>query len=414
MDTRRIPTLPEEPEQLALADAAEPSASHAMEGYGPKTGLVAIALVGVFAFLDLYVTQPMLPMLRHLFHTGEATVALTVGVAAFGVALSAPWMGALAQRLGRKRVVVASILVLSVPVLLTATAPGLRSMIFWRFVQGLVLPGIFATAIAYITEEWQPRYVPVVMSIYVSGTVFGGFLGRLLGGLVAARFGWRAAFVVLGCLILVGAGVIARWLPREVSVPPAVHHKHIGAGRWRALLAPKILAVYVVGFGMLFCLVGVFTYVTFYLADPPFSLSTEAISALFTVYLIGLVVTPLVGLTLPKIGLRVGVALASLTLTAGALITLVPNLVAVLAGLALVASGVFVTQAAAASYLRVAAAPHVRAIAAGAYLSAYYLGGTFGGEVPAYVWQHDGWRGCVLLVCAMQVVVLATAWFGWE
>ena len=68
------------------------------------------------------------------------------------------------------------------------------------------------------------------------------------------------------------------------------------AAQMRAMLHhfrnPRLLATFTVGFGMLFALVSTFTYVTFYLAAPPFNLSTAALSYLFAIYLIGLVVTP--------------------------------------------------------------------------------------------------------------------------
>ena len=66
---------------------------------------------------------------------------------------------------------------------------------------------------AYINEEWPASEVGSAMSIYVSGTVLGGFLGRFIAGLVTAHYNWRWSFVVLGLLTLTGAVVVRRWLP---------------------------------------------------------------------------------------------------------------------------------------------------------------------------------------------------------
>ena len=430
MDARRagsIAAAADAPEALeSLQFAGQYSGLHSSESerddtLGPVSGLAAVVLVGLFAFLVPYCTQPLLPLFQTIFHAGHAAVSATVSATALGVAISAPWIGWAAQRLGRKRVVVGTLLVLSVPTLLAATSPSLRVLVFWRLVQGLVLPGVFATAITYVTEEWGPRQVPVVMSLYVSGTVLGGFLGRFLSGEIAERFCWQAAFLTIGTLLVLGAGVIAWKLPREKSVRPDARQRRelreprISIRRTALdLLRPKLLAVYAVGFGMLFSLVAVFTYVTFYLAAPPFRLGTAGISRLFAIYLVGIVVTPAGGRLMPRIGLRRGVVAASVLLFCGAFVTLIPHVAAVLAGLAMVSSGVFITQAAAASYLRVAAPSRMRAMAAGAYLSAYYLGGSTGGLLPAVLYARDGWRGCVLLVAAFQVVCMAAAWFGWE
>ena len=53
--------------------------------------------------------------------------------------------------------VVTALAVLAVPTIMAALAPTLGALIFWRFVQGLVLPPIFAVTIAYIGEEFPPR-----------------------------------------------------------------------------------------------------------------------------------------------------------------------------------------------------------------------------------------------------------------
>lgn len=157
----------------------------------------------------------MLPLFEAIFHASKSLVGLTISASTLGVALSAPILGALAEQMDRKRVIVASTLALSVPTLMAATSPGLDALIFWRFLQGLILPGIFAMAITYIGEEWDHHTVPINMSIYVSGTALGGFLGRMTAGIATERLNWRWSFLLLGALTLIGAGVIARWLPEE-------------------------------------------------------------------------------------------------------------------------------------------------------------------------------------------------------
>jgi YNFM family putative membrane transporter len=386
-------------------------------GLGKPQAVVAVCLCGVFAFLNLYVTQPMLPMFERTFGASKSAAGLTVSAATLGVALSATVFGAMAERLSRKRVIVLSILALAVPTLLAATSPGLHALIFWRFLQGLVMPGIFAITITYVGEEWPREAIALVMSIYVSGTALGGFTGRLIGGLTAERLNWHWSFVFLGGLTLIGAGVIWRWLPTETR--PL--HGHAGgvAEQLRPMLAhlrnPRLLATFGAGFGMLFAMVGTFTYVTFYLADPPFGLSTEQLSWLFAIYLVGLLVTPLGGYMVTRIGMREGIACAIGLCFVGDLLTLSHSLwVVVFGGLGLVCTGVFIAQSTASSFLRVAAPEGARASAAGLYLTFYYLGGTAGGVVPGYVWSLGKWPACVALIAVLLLVILVLALVGWK
>ncbi len=193
-------------------DDADPGTTRA-DSLRPFAGIFAITICGVCAFLDMYCTQPLLPLFVQLFHASKAEAGLTVSASTLGVAAAAPFVGSYAERYNRKNIIVGSIFILALPTLFAATSRGLPALVFWRFLQGVLMPGIFATTIAYITEEWAESTVAIVMAVYVSGTVLGGFLGRLLAGMVADHYGWRWAFVMLAVATIAGALMVAAWLP---------------------------------------------------------------------------------------------------------------------------------------------------------------------------------------------------------
>ena len=379
---------------------------------------MAVTLCGVCAFLQLYCTQPLLPLFTHLFHASKTAVGLTVSAATLGVALSAPVFGALTERLARKRVIVGSLLGISIPTLLAATSTSLGQLIFWRFLQGIMVPGVVAVIVTYIGEEWPPDRVALIMSFYVSGTALGGFTGRVGTGLLTDWFNWRAAFLALGVASLAGAAAVAAWLPKgrqRPEAPPSAALEMRFLTQVRSLFrSRRLVATFAVGFNVLFSLVGVFTWITFHLSAPPFNLSTAALSSLFFVYLVGLVVTPAAGLLITRVGLRAGIAGALACSMAGVLLTLAPSLGLIILGLALVSSGVFIAQTAAQSHLRVAAPPGARVTAAGLYMTCYYCGGTAAGVVPGAFWALGKWPACAGFIVAMQAVALAVALAGWR
>ncbi|MGC1421790.1 MAG: MFS transporter [Terracidiphilus sp.] len=376
----------------------------------------AVALCGVCAFLELYCTQPLLPLLAHIFHASKTGVGMTVSAATLGVAISAPVFGAVTERLARKRVIVISILGVSIPTLLAATSTSLMQLIFWRFLQGIMVPGIIAVVVTYIGEEWPPDRVALIMSFYVSGTALGGFVGRIAAGILAEYFSWRISFLALGAASLVGAAAVAAWLPHGHR--PATHP----SGRLPSFpqqvrtmfRSPRLVATFAVGFNVLFSLVGVFTWITFYLSAAPFFLSITALSSLFFVYLIGLIVTPGAGYLITRVGLRAGISGAIICSIGGVLLTLVHSIPVIVLGLAMLASGVFIAQTASQSHLRVAAPPGARVTAAGIYITCYYLGGTAAGVVPGAFWAFGKWPACVAFIVAMQLVGLAIALIGWR
>jgi len=354
-------------------------------------------------------------MLAKVFHATHAGVGMTVSAATLGVALSAPFFGVFAERMARKRVILASLAGVTLPTLLAATSSSLPQLIFWRFLQGITVPGIVAVTITYIGEEWPPERVALIMSSYVSGTALGGFIGRVLSGFLADRYGWRTSFLVLGVGAMLGFAAVALWLPHGKRRPaPAVERISLWQ-QTRCLFASKpLVATFAVGFNVLFSLVGVFTWITFHLAAPPFSLSTTALSSLFFVYLVGLVVTPMAGWIITRVGLRTGMGGAIVWAMAGVLLTLSPHLWVVILGLTLLSSGVFIAQTASSSHLRVAAPAGMRVTAAGLYLTCYYLGGAAAGVAPSIFWALGGWPACVGFILAMQALALTIALLGWQ
>jgi len=378
--------------------------------------LLALTVVGASSALNLYSTQPLLPLLGRTLGVAPVAAALTVSAASIAVALGSPFAGLLADRLGRRRTIVTALFALALPTLLAATSRGIGELVAWRFLQGLIVPGIYAVGIAYATVEWQRHGVGRAMAALMTGNVLGGFLGRLISATAAAQASWQAAFLALAAVTLAGALAVRRWLPAGSDRPGPLRRgpRPDVVAAWRRLLAPRLLATFGVGLGTLFTLSGTFTYVTFHLSAPPFSLGVTAIGWLFAVYLVGAGVLPFVGRVLDRVGSRRAVAASSLVALAGGSLTLLPSLAAVTLGLMLVCTASFVANASATAYLAVAADAELRSVAAGVYVSSYYLGGALGGVVPALAWERGGWQATVLLIGAVQLLAAGGAVLHWR
>jgi MFS transporter, YNFM family, putative membrane transport protein len=372
----------------------------------------AVVFAGFCAFLTLYAPQPLLPALMLVFHSTATAVSRVITASTVAVAIAAPFAGVVADRFGRKRVIVPAALLLALPTLLAATAGSLGQLMFWRFLQGVFTPGIFAVTIAYINEEWEEG-AGSAMAAYVSGTVLGGFSGRMVAALVANYSSWRWAFVVLAVLDIACAIAMAAWMPADAHFSRARKRVSTARAMLRHLRNPRLAATYAVGFCVLFTLVATFTYVNFYLAAPPFSLSTAALGLLFLVYLVGAVVTPMAGRAIDRLGHRFALTLAFTSGAAGIALTLMPRLPVVLAGLALCCTGVFIGQSSASSYIGTVAA-EARAAAVGLYVMFYYVGGSAGAELPGHFWSRGGWPGCVALIAGVQLLTIALGAIFWR
>lgn len=388
-----------------------PAANSTRRFLGVDHRLAAVVLAGYSAFVLLYATQPLLPMLTQVFRAGREAVNLTVSMASLGVAISAPFAGVLADKIGRRRVIVWSAFLLAAAGLGTATAKTLPELILWRFLQGVFTPGVFAVTVAYINDEWRDANPGRAVAAYISGTVSGGFSGRILSGLIAAHGSWPPVFVFLGALNLVLAVIIALWLPAER------HRDHKTEARaWSAirthLANGPLLATFSAGFCVLFSLVGIFTYVTFHLAAPPYSLQPAALGAVFFAYLGGVVMTPMAGRAIDRFGHRATLACAIVVSICGIALTLGSPFWMVAAGLTVCCTGIFSAQASASAFIGVAA-QRDRGLAVGLYATFYYLGGSAGAAAPEPFYTWGGWAVCAGFIAAVQVITILIALLFW-
>ncbi|QJI36069.1 MFS transporter [Pseudomonas sp. ADAK13] len=368
---------------------------------------LALFLCGCAAFLNLYATQSILQTFATSFQVSARAAVWSITVTTLAVALTAPFVSRLTGRFEQRTVISVAALLLAVPALMTAYATSFAELLVWRFIEGMLIPVVFATSVAYIGDRWRGGTVTEVTSLYVAGTVLGGFAGRFVTGVMTEYVGWREAFELLAVLSLMVGGFIQFLLPDN---PPRVARP---STTWSDVLGTPLLAAYAVGFCVLFSQVATFTYAGLYLSQAPFDLGPAALGTIYMVFLLALVVIPVAGrLSKSRPQSELLTAAAALGVCGSAL-TLLPSLWCIVLGLALSSTGVFLAQAAASAFTT-ATARHNKAGAVGLYLTCYYLGGSFGAIVPALIWGRWGWVGCVALIIGFQLLSLLIALAGWK
>jgi MFS family permease len=362
---------------------------------------VAIVFCGLCSFLDLWATQALLPYLADELHASPVAVSFTVSMPTLAIALVAPWTGVIADVFGRKRVIVTAMFALVVPTVIVGFSATLPEIIFWRFVQGLFVPSLFATTVAYIAEECPPGQSTAITGLYTGAGVFGGFLSRFLTAFLAAHWGWRAAFLGLAALTLCFAIGTSLTMPRERGFRRAASLLGSAGEMLQHFRDRRLVATYSVGFCVLFVFSTIFTFVSFHLAAPPYALSTAALGAVFVTYLAGVITTPLIGRGVAWLGRRRMVLIAIAFWAVGVALTLLPSIVAIAIGLTMAAVFGFACHASSTSYVALTA-QRARSSAVGLYVTSYYLGGSVGGVIAGIAWTIAGWAGCV--ICALVVL----------
>ncbi|MBV8526349.1 MAG: MFS transporter, partial [Acetobacteraceae bacterium] len=374
---------------------------------------VAVTVAGIVTFLNLYSVQSLLPTLADQFGASLAQTGLAITATLLAVAMMAPLAGWISDMLGRKRLIVSATWALTVPTLLSGFAPSLPILIVYRLLQGLLLPFMFIVTVTYIGDEAEGAEALRLVGTYSAGSIFGGFAGRFIAGIAAYAAGWRVSFFVLAALTGLAGLILMAALPLERHFRPVSglasslqsFAEHLGNRR--------LGGTYVIGFTVLFSIVAAFTYGNFVLAARPYELGPAELGSVFVVYLLGMVSSPMAARLANSIGRRPTLGVAACTGASGMLLTLVPSLVAFIAGLALLAAAVFVEQTLSIGFVSIAA-ERAKSTAVGLYVTCYYAGGSLGGIVPAGIWQRAGWPGCAALIVLTQASMLLLASMAWS
>jgi len=365
----------------------------------------------VAAYGDMYVTQSILPVLAAEFGVGAARAGLTVSAVVLAVAVASSFYGPLSDVLGRRRVMAGATALLAVATLACALAPTFGALVVLRALQGTFVPGMTAVSVAYAGDRFGGRDLPAVVAGVIGASVVGGLLGRVLAGAIAAHLGWRAPFVFFAGLTAVAAALLARGLVPGGGQRPGA----LGAA-WSGMLGhlrdPRLVGAYLVGGALFFGWIGIFTYLPFHLAAPPYSLPTAAISSVYLVYAAGVVASPIAGRLSGRIPPRTLIAVGLAVEAAGMALTVARPLALVVVGLVVLVLGTFTAQAVAPAFVNVTAET-AKGGASALYLTSYYVGGTLGSALPGLAFQAAGWRGVVLAcAAAVGIAVLANAFLS--
>lgn len=353
-------------------------------------------------FATMYSTQAILPEIGRAFDVTPSRAGLSVSVLVLALVVGSWLWGPLSDRVGRRRCLIVASALLIPATIAVALAPNFPVLIATRIVQGLIMPGLLAVGLPYVSEVFVPLVGARAMGWYMGALIGGGLVGRLGVAQLAAVTNWRVALGVLAIFPLLAVVTMVRTLPPAPTTHRDGHRGRIANRRvWTATLT---------GPSAFFVFIAVFSYIAFRLEGPPWDLSPTASSLVFALWVVG-AVAPVAGRWAEQVGWgRVAVA-GALIMASGVAIAFPDWLPSIVVGLGLVTTGMFVVVTAAP--IGVGGAIGVRPGAASAlYYSIYYTAGSLGAYLPGLAWEAFGWGGVTLVVGAVLCVGLAGALLG--
>lgn len=275
---------------------------------GPTTGLwritLALFMAGFATFSLIYSVQPLLGEFAREFHLDAAASSLALSATTGALAISILAMGAFSQTLGRRGLMFGSICAAALLNLGCAVAPTWPVLLAARGLEGVVLGGVPAIAMAYLAEEAPPSRLGFAMGLYVSGTAFGGMTGRVAMGVMTQLWSWRIALGVVSAVDLAAALAFVLLLPRSrhfVRRAGLSLATHLLA--WRQHLSqPRMAGLFAVAFLAMGAFVSVYNYVGFRLAAAPYGLGQAQIGLIFLIYLVGMAASSWAGALADRFG----------------------------------------------------------------------------------------------------------------
>jgi len=359
---------------------------------------LALFLAGYVTFSTLYTFQPLFPNLVAEFAVSPAVASLTLSVATFALAWTLPLSGSLSDAWGRRGIMGVAVVVAAVLALLAALTASLQTLLVLRLLQGMVMAGVPAVAMAYLSEEVEPRALGSAMGLYIAGNACGGMTGRIVTAWLTDLVAWRGAVAAIGLLGLVAA-LLFLWL-----LPPSQNFQRrsfklgpLSASLLGHLRNRRLLCLFLIALSLMGGFVALYNYVTFRLLGPDFDLSQAQVALIFLAYAFGAGGSSVMGGLTDRYGRSPILFLSLGVMTVGLLLTAITNLLVVIAGIVIFTIGFFSAHAVASAWVG-ALAGAARAQASSLYLCAYYLGSSLAGTGGGWFYAWWGWPGVVLLV----------------
>ncbi|MDT7804024.1 MAG: transporter, family, putative rane transport protein [Actinomycetota bacterium] len=371
----------------------------------------AVAAAGISSFALLYAPQPVLPQLAAQYHLDPGGAALAVSVATGALAIAVLPIAALSEVVGRRPVIVTSVVASVVFGLLLPLMPTYPALLVLRALQGIAIAGFPGVAAAYLAERLGRAGVAAAVGAMIAGNTVGGMLGRLSAGFSAGPLGWRGALYVVAGIGAVCAAVTV------VTLPPGtargkVRLKAVAAGLLTAVRRPVLLAQYAVALLAMGSFVALYNAAGFRLTGDPLNLSPAIASLVFLAYATGSVSSAAAGRLVARVGRRRAVIGSLLLMAAGAALTLPDSLPLVIAGFLVLTCAFFAAHAVANGWAAADAPEDARGQVGGMYTATYYLGSSVGGAAGAYVYGHAGWGWLIALVAVWLLLAAAAVTAG--
>ncbi|EGQ9511649.1 MFS transporter, partial [Vibrio parahaemolyticus] len=351
--------------------------------------------------------QPMLPTFATLFSISETQVNWLFAASTLALSFSLVPMAVLSESIGRKPVMMVGLFSIPAISALMLLGDSFIFLVACRALIGIALAAFAAVAVAYMAEELDKHAFSMAIGTYIAANSLGGIAGRISGGLLADNFSVDVAIEVMMVVTLIGVICVHYLLPKQRNFTPSSsslrHQNRAIIGHFRN---QRVWFAMLIG-GLNFALfVNLYSVMGFRLVSAPHNVPVGLASLIFICYLGGTFSSRCAGHWSKRYSSILGMFIGAVVSMAGMWIAAFESLVAMLIGLLLISFGAFFTHTLAYGWVG-QNATQAKATATALYLVHYYVGGSLGGFLLLYCWQHGGWSTVLLGGSVLYAVMFA-------
>ena len=220
-----------------------------MNNFGRRYFIFLIIFLGALSAFGPFVTDmylPTLPSLAKVFNSTPSLVQMGLSMSMLGLALGQIFFGPISDKYGRRRVLVASMVLFAVSTLMCIFSPDIQTFNLCRFLQGLGGSGGLVLSRSVATDCYSGRELAKMLAIIGAVNGIAPVCAPVVGGLVSEAVGWQGIFWILfgiGVILLLMCFMFRESLPVESRYPGKV----MGLlKRFPKLLRLKYFVVYTV------------------------------------------------------------------------------------------------------------------------------------------------------------------------
>ncbi|WP_438497652.1 MFS transporter [Paenibacillus sp. IHBB 3054] len=296
-----------------------------------KLMTIILCWTGLVVMSSLYVTIPLITLFAQLFEISTTNAAAAGSTFSIGFAIGCLIYGALSDKYGRKTVIFAGLLFLTLISLILGTVHSFAWILGLRGLQGAAAATFSPVALAYAVEMYPAEKRVTTIGFISTGFLIAGIVGQVVSSILSEHYGWNAVFYILAVVYAVTAILVFFFLPKG-----GIQQAH--ANIWepikqigKVFVQKQLVLCYLVAFVLLMSFVSMYTVLGNYLSTAPYELSKQEILSVRIIGILGMLVSPFAGRISKHVGvgitLRGGLLLAIIGLASMGMISNLPLLI---------------------------------------------------------------------------------------